>query len=107
VRSAEDAFDDLPDIELKDEMLELAGHIIGTKMGKFDPGKFDDRYEAALAELVTAKIEGREIRKRPEPRETEPSDLLEALRLSAGGSKPERKGKSKSAAKPARMKKAS
>jgi DNA end-binding protein Ku len=112
VRPAGEAFDDLPDTELKEEMLELAGHIIDTKMGKFDPSQFDDRYEAALAELVAAKIEGREIRKRPEPKETKPSDLLEALRLSAGGDKPAaRKGKSgaksKTAAKPARMRKAS
>jgi DNA end-binding protein Ku len=107
VRPAEEAFDDLPDIEFKDEMLELAGHIIDTKMGKFDPSKFDDRYEEALAELVTAKIEGREIKKRPEPKETKPSDLLEALRLSAGGGKPAaRRAKSKPAPKPARMKKA-
>jgi DNA end-binding protein Ku len=113
VRPAEDAFDDLPDIELKDEMLELAGHIIGTKKGKFDPAKFDDRYEAALAELVTAKIEGREIRKRPEPKETKSSDLLEALRLSAGGGKPPApkgkaaRSKAKTDSKPGRMRKAS
>ena len=115
VRSAEEAFEDLPDIEIKDEMLELAGHIIDTKKGKFDPGTFDDRYEEALAELVTAKIEGREIRKRPEPQETKPSDLLDALRLSAGsaGKKPpahRRKAasaKSKTAGKSSRMRKAS
>jgi DNA end-binding protein Ku len=113
VRPAEDAFDDLPDMELKDEMLELASHIIDTKRGKFDPSKFDDRYEEALAELVAAKIEGREIKKRPEPKETKPSDLLEALRLSAGGGKPAGRrgkaasGRSKAAHKPARMKKAS
>lgn len=115
VRSSGDAFGDLPDIEIKDEMLELAGHIIATKKGKFDPRAFDDRYEAALAELVAAKIEGREIRRRPEPEETKPSDLLEALRLSAGS--PDmmpapRKGraahaKPKTAAKSARMRKAS
>jgi DNA end-binding protein Ku len=116
VRSSDDAFEGLPDIEIKDEMLELAGHIIATKKGKFDPSSFDDRYEEALAELVAAKIEGREIRKRPEPEETKPSDLLEALRLSAGssGKKPaSRKGKTaasakpKTAAKSARMRKAS
>jgi DNA end-binding protein Ku len=90
VRSAEEVFDDLPDLKLKGEMMELAAHIIDTKRGKFDPGRFDDRYEEALAELVKAKIEGREIRRQPEPKETKASDLMEALRQSAGalGGKP-------------------
>jgi DNA end-binding protein Ku len=85
VRSAKDAFDGIGKFKLEKEMLELAGHIIGTKMGHFDPEKFDDRYEAALAELVKAKIEGRTIRKPKAPKETKPSDLLEALRRSAKG----------------------
>lgn len=99
VRSAEAAFEDLPDLELKGEMLELASHIIGTKMGTFDPGRFDDRYEAALAELVKAKIEGRRIERKPEPKETRPTDLLEALRLSAGSARGKATGARK--AKPA------
>ena len=39
-------------------------HIIDTKRGEFDPAEFDDRYDAALAELVRAKAEGREIERR-------------------------------------------
>jgi DNA end-binding protein Ku len=108
VRSAETAFSDLPELELKDEMLELASHIIATKKGKFDPASFDDRYEEALAELVKAKIEGREIRRRPEPKETKPSDLLEALRQSVGaGKSPPPKAKTKTATKSTKMRKAS
>lgn len=85
VRSAKQAFKDIPRLKIADEMLELAQHIIKTKAGKFDPDKVEDRYEEALAELVRAKIEGRKIVpfKRPEP--TKPNDLLEALRMSAGG----------------------
>lgn len=85
VRVAKDAFEDIPKLKLEKEMLELAGHIIETKMGHFDPEKFDDRYEAALADLVKAKIEGRKIRRPKPPKETKPSDLLEALRRSAKG----------------------
>lgn len=46
--------------------------------------RFDDRYETALAEVVRAKIEGRQIKlqKRPEP--TKVVSLLDALRESAG-----------------------
>ena len=46
---------------IKGEMLDLAKHIITTKRGDFDPAAFQDRYEAALAELVSAKLEGSAI----------------------------------------------
>lgn len=84
VRSAKEAFSELPDAKADDEMLKLALHIIKKKAGRFDPTTFDDRYDAALAELVKAKMEGRKITppKRPEP--TRPSDLMEALRQSVG-----------------------
>lgn len=110
VRAAGEAFEDIPKLKLEKEMLDLAGHIIDTKMGRFDPEKFDDRYEAALAELVKAKIEGRKIRKPKPPKETKPSDLLEALRRSAGGEtankapsgKPAKRATTKRAAAPMR-----
>ena len=83
VRPAQEAFADLPDIDLKGEMLDLAAHIINTKKGVFDPAAFDDRYEAALGEVIKAKIEGRKIRKPPEPERGKVIDLMEALRQSA------------------------
>jgi DNA end-binding protein Ku len=84
VRSAKDAFDSVPDIKVKGEMLELAEHIIRTKRGTFDPAAFDDRYEAALADLVKAKMEGRKIEPRKEPKHEKVVDLMAALRESAG-----------------------
>jgi DNA end-binding protein Ku len=48
VRAADEAFDELPKRKIESEMLDLAKHIIATKQGKFDPTKFDDRYESAL-----------------------------------------------------------
>lgn len=88
VRSAEDAFKDVPPLEIKGEMLDLAQHIITTKSGTFDPRDFHDRYEAALADLVKAKLEGRSLPKRKAPVASKPSDLLEALRMSAGVAAP-------------------
>lgn len=108
VRSAEDAFSDVPAIKIDDEMLELAEHIIKTKAGAFDPTSFDDRYESALAEFVQAKIEGRKLKphKRPEP--TKVVNLLDALRQSAKGTGSKAAAKSKPAAtKQALRKKAS
>ncbi|WP_160004928.1 Ku protein [Rhizobium sp. 18055] len=84
VRSSEKAFEEIPKLRIKGEMLELAKHIIATKKGSFDPAEFDDRYEAALADLVKAKIEGKSLPKRKEVKVSKPNDLLAALRESAG-----------------------
>jgi DNA end-binding protein Ku len=85
VRSAKEAFEDIPAVKIEGEMLELAQHIIDTKRGTFDPKTFDDRYEAALADVVRAKKEGKPLPARPAPTETKVVDLMEALRQSASG----------------------
>lgn len=98
VRSASDAFDDLPEIKIEGEMLELAKHIIRTKEGSFDPAEFDDRYDQALAELVQAKIEGREIKPAKRPAEPKVVSLMDALRESAkAADAPARKASGKKA----------
>ncbi|OWW02385.1 Ku protein [Rhizobium sp. R72] len=97
VRSSQKAFEDMPDLKIEGEMLELAEHIIATKKGSFDASTFDDRYEAAVAELVKAKIEGRALPKRKVPVASKPSDLLQALRESAGIGAKETKPKRTSA----------
>jgi len=84
VRSSAEAFEELPDLKIEGEMLELAEHIIGTKKGTFDASTFDDRYEAAVAELVKAKIEGRALPKKKAAAVPRQNDLLQALRESAG-----------------------
>ncbi|RQP04556.1 MAG: Ku protein [Paracoccus sp. BP8] len=84
VRSAAEAFRDVSAVKIKGEMLDLAEHIIATKMGEFDIAGFEDRYEAALVDLVRANLEGRRIAPRkPAPRE-KVVDLMAALRESAG-----------------------
>ncbi|MCO5732509.1 Ku protein [Rhizobium sp. SSA_523] len=90
VRSSVKAFEELPDLKIEGEMLELAEHIIATKKGDFDASAVDDRYEAAVAELVKAKIEGRALPKKKTPSAAKPNDLLQALRESAGMAKPGR-----------------
>ncbi len=87
VRPPQDAFGDIPAIKIKKEMLDLARHIIETKAGKFDPSKFDDKYEAALVDLVQAKIEGRKIKPPKAPERDNVVDLMDALRQSAGTKK--------------------
>lgn len=84
VSSAADAFSDLPDIKIKKDMLDLARHIVETKAGTFDPSAFDDRYEAAVAEMVKAKLAGKPLTRRKDPKHTKVVDLMDALRASAG-----------------------
>lgn len=84
VRPVGQAFDDMAEIAIDAEMLDLARHIIATKAGRFDPASFDDRYDAALADLVKAKIDGRPVKARPAPKPSGKDDLLAALRQSAG-----------------------
>jgi non-homologous end joining protein Ku len=40
------------------DMLDLARHIVKQKAGQFEPGKFEDHYEAALSELLAKKQKG-------------------------------------------------
>ena len=84
VRSSKKAFEEMPKIKIEGEMLDLAKHIISTKKGEFDPATFDDRYEAALADLVKAKIAGKALPKPKKVEVSKPNDLLAALRESAG-----------------------
>ena len=106
VRPATEIFDEVPDLKIEGEMLDLAKHIIQTKSGTFDPREFDDRYEEALAELVKAKIAGREFKAPKPPKETKVVDLMDALRKSAeaaGRPAPKAKaGKKKTEAAPRR-----
>jgi DNA end-binding protein Ku len=96
IRSAAEVFATIRDLQIKPEMLDLAKHIIQTKRGAFDPAQYEDRYEAALADLVKAKLEGRTI---VAPRNSQPRpavDLMQALRDSAGlAPKSQRRAKAK------------
>jgi len=91
VASAEDAFADVAKIKIDPEMIDLARHIIAKKEGSFDPATFDDRYDAALAAMVKAKLAGKPLPKpRPRPKASVVS-LMDALRQSAGRAAPARR----------------
>ncbi len=96
IRSPEKAFAKVPDRKIDKEMLDLAKHIMKSKAGAFDPARFDDRYDAALAELVKAKIAGREIKPPKRRREGKVIDLMEAFRRSAKGEDAAKNGDAKS-----------
>lgn len=87
VRSSKEAFKEVTKVKVDGEMLDLAKHIIDTKIGKFDPATTDDRYETALAALVEAKANGKKLPKPKPVKVSKPNDLLKALRESAGSEK--------------------
>jgi len=60
MRSAtkKDYFDDIPRQKARQDAMDLAKHIVQTKVGHFRPGKFEDRYEKALHELIAKKQAG-------------------------------------------------
>jgi Ku protein len=83
VRDEKEFFKDIGSHRVPKEMVSLASHILDTKAGHFDPGKFKDEYELALRKLVKRKAAGKTIEA---PEETEDRsnvvDLMEALRQS-------------------------
>jgi DNA end-binding protein Ku len=82
VRKEGEYFEDIPDEKVTKDMLDLAKHIVETKKAHFEPGRFEDRYEEALKDLLKKKQSGLKIEA---PREREPSkvvNLMEALRRS-------------------------
>ena len=87
VRSADQAFEDIPSTKISKEMIDLAKHIIKTKAGKFNPKDFDDRYENAVAEMVRAKLAGKPLPRIKPEKERKVISLLDALRESAGGAR--------------------
>ena len=86
VRDEHEYFDDVKSVKIPKDMLDLAKHILESRETKFDPAKFEDRYETALKKLIAAKKAG----KPPPPAPAQPSNvinLMEALRRSAAGAR--------------------
>src|SRR5262249_19212552 len=82
VRQADAYFEDVPDLTLSDEMIDLASHIIERKQAPFDPARFNDRYEEAMAELIKSKQAGLPLQSAPASRPTNVINLMDALRRS-------------------------
>jgi DNA end-binding protein Ku len=85
VRDADAYFDDIPNVKISKETLQLAEHILDTKRAKFDPSKFEDRYESALKKLIAAKQAGRKPPSAPPPQPGNVINLMDALRRSVAG----------------------
>ena len=85
LRSPAEFFGEIKTRSINQESLALAKELIKRKTAKFDPSKFSDQYEAALREMIDAKM-----KHLPIPKEQKPAprgkviDLMDALRRSVG-----------------------
>ena len=75
--------------EAKPAEVKMATMLVETLAGDFDADEFDDDYREAVEALVTAKIEGGEVKRAPEARKSsgEVVDLLAALQRSVDAAK--------------------
>lgn len=83
LRSPADYFGDIKKVTIDEDQLSLAKELISRKAAKFAPEKFKDEYEAALREMVEAKVQHAPIpRDEPAPKSGKVVNLMDALRKS-------------------------
>ena len=88
VRTPDFGFLDEP-VEVRPQELAMAGSLIDTLSGDFDPGQYKDSYREALQQVIEAKVAGQEV---VQPEEAQPTsgtvvDLMAALRASVEAAK--------------------
>jgi DNA end-binding protein Ku len=88
VRREEPYFEGIEEGPLDASAVKLAQQIVEQKSGDFDPKLFTDRYQAALSELVTAKIKGEKIVTTEVSAPAPVVDLMAALKKSLETIKP-------------------
>jgi DNA end-binding protein Ku len=78
---------DLTAVKVSDRELEMAFTLIDIFRKPFDPTEYHDHYREALAELIEAKLEGKQVVKAPAARDTRVLDLADALKRSVEAAK--------------------
>lgn len=88
LRDPAEYFRDIKKVAIEEDSLELAETLIKKKTAKFDAAKFTDGYEAALKELVEAKVKHAPIptEEASAPKRGNVVNLMDALRKSVSGS---------------------
>jgi DNA end-binding protein Ku len=105
LRDASKYFSDVADKLSNPEMVDLALELINQNTSPFKADRYQNSYEVALMELVKKKSKGAKVISR-DPDEARQStgkvvDLMEALRKSVNGKKPETASAKKSRGKKA------
>src|SRR6202020_452214 len=87
VRDEKEYFDDIQDVKVTKDMLDLAKHIVEQKSGSFEPEQFEDRYEAALIDLINHKRNGLPTAKAAPKSSGNVINLMDALKRSLASEK--------------------
>jgi DNA end-binding protein Ku len=96
IRKPDFAFLD-EDVEVRQQELKMAGSLVESMAGDFEPGQYSDDYTVALEKMVEAKAEGAELPEiEEEAEEGDVIDLMTALERSVEAAK---KGRSSSSSK--------
>jgi DNA end-binding protein Ku len=86
LRNPADYFKDIKKVSVDADQLSLAKELIKRKVSSFAPEKFKDEYEAALREMVEARIQNAPIsRDVPARKSAKVVNLMDALRKSVQG----------------------
>lgn len=80
---------DLSKVKVSDRELDMAFTLIDIFRKPFDPSEYHDRYREALAEMIEAKLEGRQVVSAPAARESRVIDLADALKRSVEAARKE------------------
>jgi len=100
LRDPAEYFREIKKVSVDEDQLSLAKELIKRKAAKFAPEKFKDEYEAALREMIEAKVKHAPIpREEPAPKTAKVINLMDALRKSVRGD--EAPAAKKKGAKPA------
>lgn len=93
---------DLDKAKVNERELEMAFTLIELLRKPFEPEEYQDHYREALAQLIDAKLEGRDVVKSPPAREAKVLDLADALRKSVEAAKKGGRARTAAAKAPAR-----
>ena len=92
---------DLGKVNIDERELDMAFKLIDLLRKPFEPEEYHDHYREALAELIDAKLEGKEVVTSPPPKDAKVIDLADALARSVAAAR-KGGGKRKAAPAPAR-----
>jgi DNA end-binding protein Ku len=99
IRDTSEFFGVIPDIDLPEDMVEMAALLIDRKSGVFDPAFLEDRYRTVMVERLQRKSNAKPTEGRANPaREQNVIDLMAALKRSVGREQPTQKTPTKRAA---------
>jgi DNA end-binding protein Ku len=82
IRKPEDFFGSIAADSVDEDQLAIMDQIIKRKTQPFEPGKFVDRYQKAVRELINEKLEGRLAPEEPERKPAQVINLMDALKRS-------------------------